>query len=326
MLRRRLLNVFKVAFGVGMLAYIARDVHGAQLMALARKGNPAHLWAGVGCMLVAMMYFQWTRLHVLIKGFTNGIATSLKIFYVGALFNNLLPSNIGGDAIRLIYLKNLRTENWGTPFMLLLLHRLSGFVVLVLAGLVYVGLEHTRLLSLLEARHLLLQLSARTWLLGGAGLLLVAVLGLFAVRRLSDRVRERVLGFGRNCRGAFTVVSGKDFTWLMVHTFLFHGLRMLSFYYLVRYLGQQVSMWDLVFVISATAVAAVLPVTVAGLGVVEGSISGLLAMYGVADSSAVAVALVNRLVLLLMAAIGGIVYAATRDERAQRVPHLEPSA
>jgi uncharacterized membrane protein YbhN (UPF0104 family) len=59
----------------------------------------------------------------------------------------------------------------------------------------------------------------------------------------------------------------------------------------------------------------VLPVTVAGLGVLEASITGLLVMYGVEVSSAAAVALVNRAVLMLSAAIGGIIYLRSADNR-----------
>ncbi len=52
----------------------------------------------------------------------------------------------------------------------------------------------------------------------------------------------------------------------------------------------------------------------------------LLSVYGVVHSFAVAVAFVNRLLLLLMAAIGAVVYAATRAERGKPVPSLEPGA
>lgn len=315
MLRKRLMNLLKIAFGLGTLLWIARGLQPSELLALARKGNVVHLALGVGCLLIAMMYFQWTRLHLLMKGYAVSIKTSLKIFYVGALFNNLLPGNIGGDAIRLIYLKNLKADNWGTPFMLMLLYRLSGLFVLVLGGLVYIAIEHQRLLALLQAQHLLLSLSTRTWLLGFSALVVVAIVGVLALRRLSEKLRTRALGFLRNCGAAFGMLSLRDRFSLVTHTVLLHLFRMFAFYYLVMYLGQHVSMWDLVFVISATAVAAVLPITVAGLGVMEGSISGLLTMYGVDPSAAVAVALVNRAVLLLLAAIGGVVYVATRAER-----------
>ncbi|HEX2675166.1 MAG TPA: hypothetical protein VHM19_00965, partial [Polyangiales bacterium] len=90
MWRKRLFNLLKVAFGLGMLAFVAHGLDVQKVRELASKGDPMKLALGTLSLLVAMMYFQWTRLHVLIKGYTGGVATSLKIFYVGALFYNLL--------------------------------------------------------------------------------------------------------------------------------------------------------------------------------------------------------------------------------------------
>ncbi len=326
---KRIKNLLKVAFGLGILAWIVSGIRLDELRTLASQGDPLNLGLGVGSLLVAMLYFQWSRLHLLIKGYTDGIATSLKIFYVGALFNNVLPSNIGGDAIRLMYLKSLRADNWGTPFMLLLLYRLSGFTLLVLGGLCYVIFDYDRLLQLLAAQHVLVSLDARSWLIAGAVALVGLLVGLWLLRRLSARMRDRVLGFLRNCRAGLAQLSGGDAVQLVVQTALFHGCRLLSFYYLILYLGQHVSLWDLLFVISATSIIAVLPVTVAGLGVMEGSITLLLSMYGVTPSSAVAIALVNRAVMLLLAAIGAVIYLTSRDEVARargNAPPLQAAA
>jgi uncharacterized protein (TIRG00374 family) len=317
---KALKNLLKVAFGLGLLAWTVSGIRLGELATLAREGDPKNLALGVGTLLIAMLYFQWSRLHLLIKGYTDGIATSLKIFYVGALFNNVLPSNIGGDAIRLMYLKSLRAENWGAPFMLLLLYRASGFALLVFGGLIYIAFDHERLIRLLEAQHVFVSLSTRTWLIAGAVALIGLAVAVFLIRRLSAQVRTRIFGFLRNCQGALAQLSRGDVVQLVIQTALFHGFRLLSFYYLILYLGQHVSLWDLVFVISATAIIAVLPVTIAGLGVMEGSISLLLAMYGVTPSSAVAIALVNRAVMLFLAAIGGVIYLTSKDDivRTQR--------
>jgi glycosyltransferase 2 family protein len=310
---KRLQNFFRLAFGLSVLAWIAWQLELAKLLAIARAGEPRHFALGCGFLVVAMLGLQWTRLHLLIKSYQPGLAMSLKIFFVGALFNNFLPSNLGGDAMRLIYLQGLRAQSWATPFTLLLVYRLSSFVMLLLGGFVYIALEHARLVQLLRAQQLWVEPRGSTWLAamgGGLGLLAIA----FALReRLSARVKRRAAEFARACQAALQLLSRRDLCWLFVQTGLFHLCRMLSFYFLVRYGGQSIALWDLVFVISATAVMAVLPVTVAGLGVLEASITGLLVMYGVELSSAGAVAFVNRAVLLLTAAIGGIIYLRSGD-------------
>jgi uncharacterized membrane protein YbhN (UPF0104 family) len=174
------------------------------------------------------------------------------------------------------------------------------------------------LLSLLRAHQLLVELRSSTWLAAVGGGLALLLLALRQRHRLSAGLRTRAASFAGACRTAWQLLSRSDLCWLCVQTALFQLCRMLAFYFLVRYAGQAIALWDLVFVISATAVIAVLPVTVAGLGVLEASITALLVMYGVELSCAGAVALVNRAVLLLSAAIGGAIYLRSSDPRSAR--------
>jgi uncharacterized protein (TIRG00374 family) len=308
--RKPLQNLLRMAFGLGVLVWVARQIDVASLASLVQRGDPYQLALGVGASLVGMHGVQWTRLHLLIRGYTSSLATSLKIFYVGALFNNFLPSNVGGDAIRMLYLQGLRTENLGTPFMLMLLYRVSSFAVLMLGGLVYIAWEWRRLLSLLAARGIGATLDAIS-LLSAALAVLASLAVLWWLRaRIAARLHARVLEFARGCRAGLALLSRADLAALLLQTVVFHFLRMLSFFYLVRFGGQHVALSDLVFVISAMAVVSILPITIAGFGVIEASITGLLGLFGVDLSCAAAVALVNRAVMLLAAAIGGMIYLA----------------
>jgi len=79
-------------------------------------------------------------------------------------------------------------------------------------------------------------------------------------------------------------------------------------------------------VLAVTAIAGVIPITAGGLGLVEGAISMTLALYGVSEGAALAVAIVNRLVLLAGAATGGLVYLAVRAAPAADGSAHEPQA
>jgi uncharacterized protein (TIRG00374 family) len=308
--RKQLQNLLRMAFGLGVLVWIVCQIDFASLASLVRRGDPYQLAFGVGASLAGMHGLQWARLHLLIRGYTSSLATSLKIFYVGALFNNFLPSNVGGDAIRMLYLQGLRTENLGTPFMLMLIYRVSSFAVLMLGGLVYVAFGWRRLLKLLAARGIAVPLDATTAACVALALL-ASLAALWWLRaRIAARLHARVLEFARGCRAGLVLLSRADLAALLLQTVLFHVLRMLSFFYLVRFGGQHVALPDLVFVIAAMALVSFLPITIAGFGVIEASITGLLGLFGVDLSCAAGVALVNRAVMLLAAAIGGTIYLA----------------
>ena len=95
-----------------------------------------------------------------------------------------------------------------------------------------------------------------------------------------------------------------------VECFLRHLTRLLGFLYVVRYMGEDVGIGALIMVMAVTAVLALAPVTVGALGVMEGSITIMLGAYGVSAPAAVTVALMNRIVLLLAAAVGAVLYAS----------------
>jgi uncharacterized membrane protein YbhN (UPF0104 family) len=255
---------------------------------------------------------QALRLHVLVARYTQRLAVTLKIFFVSAFFNSLLPSNLGGDAIRLVYLRQLRADNWGGPFAMLLLHRASGMFVLLLGAAVYGAIEHERLVRVLheggvQARLPLPVLGAAA---GAAALLAGAWFALSARQRA--RVVQRLGGFAANCARALGETGRLPALELLLLTVAFHFTRMLGFYVLIGYAGGSVQLWDLTIVLAVTALAGVVPITVGGLGLVEGAISLTLVLYGVPRGAAFAVAIANRVVLLAGAAAGGLVYLAVR--------------
>jgi glycosyltransferase 2 family protein len=311
------LRWLKVAVGLGLLAFIGSRVDPRELAQLLRRGDGRQLALGLGLLLLANPIMQALRLHVLVARYTERLAVTLKIFFVSAFFNSILPSNLGGDAIRLMYLRQLRADNWGGPFALLLLHRASGMFVLLFAAAVYAALQHARLAAVLRAGHV--QTHVPLPALALAALLLAAlVVGWFVLpQELRSRLSASMRGFAANCASALLQVGAPVALGLLVLTLGFHFLRMLAFYVLVHYAGESVGLWDLSIVLAVTALAGVIPITAGGLGLVEGAISITLALYGVSEGAALAVAIANRLVLLVGAAAGGLVYLGARDARGQ---------
>jgi len=67
----------------------------------------------------------------------------------------------------------------------------------------------------------------------------------------------------------------------------------------------------------------VIPISVGGLGLMEGAISVTLGLFGVSQGAAFAAAAANRLVMWLGAAIGGLVYLGSRDGEGEEDEPLE---
>lgn len=307
--RSKMLRWARLSLGLLLLLLLLSRVDGREIAELMRKGDARELALGIGLLVLANPVLQVLRLHVLIARYSQRLATSFKLFLVGAFFNLMLPSNVGGDAVKLLYLRRMNAENWAAPFTLLLLHRVTGMVSLLLAAAGYALIEHERFIAMLRRSQVdaHIPLDARLLVVG---VVVVAALVL-GWRLLSADTRARLTAklvqFSRDCGSALARVGVARALALLALTVAFHLVRMAAFCVLVAYAGERLAFADSLIVLAATAVAGVIPITVGGLGLMEGAVSVTLLLYGVSAQAGVVVAVANRVVLLLGAGLGGIV-------------------
>jgi glycosyltransferase 2 family protein len=311
----------RVLLGVGLLALLITRVELAEYGALLRSGDRAQLVLGLGLLFLAFPVLQALRLHPLVARYTESLRATFVVFMVGAFFNTMLPSNVGGDAVRLLYLKRMRAQNWGGPFAMLMLHRAAAMGVLLLAAGVYALLNAHRLAGVLAGvkvdPRIAAQLQPATVILVVAAVLALGAIAWRLAGGLRAKLAVRARRFATECWEAVRAVGWGAASVLLALTALFHFVRMLAFYLLIRSTGQTIALLDLLPVLAATALAGVVPLTVGGLGLMEGAISVTLSLFGVAETAAIGAALANRAVLLVSAAIGGVVYVVSgRVDRA----------
>jgi uncharacterized protein (TIRG00374 family) len=72
--------------------------------------------------------------------------------------------------------------------------------------------------------------------------------------------------------------------------------------------GLDIGYWDLAWVIAVVSVVVLIPVSVGGLGVREGSLVGLLGLFGISSDKALSLSLSILLLQIFDAMIGGVVY------------------
>ncbi len=322
-MRRRVLAILRVGLGLGLLALLVARIDPSEYGALLREGDHGQLVLGLALLFLAFPVLQALRLHVLVARYTESLAGSFVVFMVGAFFNTMLPSNVGGDAVRLVYLKRMRAENWGGPFAMLMLHRASGMGVLLVAAAIHAAFNGSRLGQVLAGveldRHGL-RPDGKMLAIAAAGVVLLVVAAVAIGARYRTRVAERIRRFALECWDATRALGWSAASALIALTVVFHFVRMLAFYVLVRGMGEQIALFDLLPVLAATALAGVVPLTVGGLGLMEGAISVTLALFGVATPVGIAAALANRAVLLASAALGGVVYVTSGGTRAAADP------
>src|SRR5688572_5064872 len=99
--RTATLQLLKVGISVGLLVWLFRQVDAARLWDAVRAAS--WWWLGVAALLYfAMLVVSSWRWNTLLRaqGIVIRLPTLIGSFLVATFFNNFLPSNIGGDVVR----------------------------------------------------------------------------------------------------------------------------------------------------------------------------------------------------------------------------------
>jgi glycosyltransferase 2 family protein len=243
----------------------------------------------------------------------------LQSYLSGIFFNNLLPSTVGGDALRMY-----DSWRWGAgraeAVTVIVVDRLMGIIALMAFAL---G-------ALVLAPHIVGELPALpVWVgLGAVGILGATAAALLPLRRFRSRTGPwvgRFPGFLRRPVGKFShaLQAYRDDTGAVgvaLGLSVLLQLNVILHYYLIaRALSLPVGFAAFFLIIPLSLAVMTIPLSVNAIGIRENIFAFFLAFYGVGTSAALAFAWVSFGLILLQGVIGGIVYAlrgdsSTRDE------------
>jgi glycosyltransferase 2 family protein len=234
----------------------------------------------------------------------------LRAYWIGSFLSNYLPSNVGGDVVRVLVLRPwARVETLASS---VLIERLTGVAALALISATCLGIravEPTKLniaLWLLVAAiigGLALVFAAGSRLIRGGAALMARLPSLF--RKVSakvDRFGEAVAVF-RGTPGEL-VIAG---LWSLV----FYGILVLFQFMLLRAVGSTITLADTALVAPLVPLVSLLPITANGLGLTEGAIVLFYTQMGVPPEQAFAAALLRRLVTIGTSLPGGLFWMST---------------
>lgn len=295
--------------GALLVALLAKAPHPSELLPDGHLDTLLLLAAAVVTTFVGVVLAAWRWQRVLrLFGVTLPLLVLTRHCLSGMFVGNVLPSTIGGDVVRVTRV-GAATGSPSDAFGSVALERLTGFVALPL--LVAVGiLIHP---SVLDAGHIWLPI-----LVAGATLaLLTLILTAAGHPRLAGRFTDhenwaRYLGAVH--RGVDRLRRDPAQIGPVVATAVAYQCSVVAVYALIfRALGIPVAVGALLVYAPAVLMLQVLPVSLAGLGVREGTLvlllHGTLARAGLPDSRAVAAGLLWYGCTLLVSMLGAPAFA-----------------
>jgi glycosyltransferase 2 family protein len=245
-----------------------------------------------------------------------GVGALMKIVFVGLFFNQVLPTGVGGDAVRAWRCRKLGI-GLGAAIRSILLDRACGYLVLVL---VYAA----SLPSLLRILPDTQQRSGVVAVLGVALFGVLALLFLDCLPRAILRIRaiEPLAELARQSRRLFTH-PGRCSAVLGWST-LTIGLTILAFDLVANSVGCRLPLTDWIMIVPPVTLIQLLPISLAGWGVREVVLVVALASFGVPAEAALAISVLLGLSLILIGVPGGPIWLTDWDI-AQPSPKRKPS-
>lgn len=296
-----LANLFKGTVTLGLIGLLVNSVDMRRVSEHLRGTDVMLFLAALFVMMIQAVIaaFRW-RLILNFKRMDIAFPKLVRFLWLGLFFNQLLPSSVGGDAVRGLCLMR-EGFSLGRASVAVLVDRMMG-----MAGLV---------LLVIAALPLSLQYlpkgNVRTGVLAVAG---VAVAGIILVALL-DRITGRLVewriarGMTALSREARALLSGRGpglaVTGISVSIQI---LSIVSVAILAAAAEIEAAYLALVLVLPLATLLMTVPVSVAGWGVREGVMVIGLGYAGISADQALALSILYGLLLLVVALPGGFVW------------------
>ena len=315
-------------FGVSLLLlfFTLRLIDWRGSLELAGRANPGLLAVAVGLLLAERILSTSKWLMLLrAKGSPITFWRLLVINFIGGFWGLVLPSSVSADIVRGYYLSK-STANVSLAVTSMVIDRLMGALALVLLGCVSAwmvgdtfGLAHARLIAA-----------------GVAVALFIGIVLLFhngfmhwMDRRIIQRMANRK-AIQHVRRWIVTCLQYRQYPRALVASFLLTGfvqmLRILVFYAVALSFGVHASVTYYFIFVPLITLLIMLPVSINGIGVREGSFVAFFALVGVSTAQAFIISFVVSVLTTLMTAVGGVFYMFDKSAITPQKPEFSPPA
>jgi uncharacterized protein (TIRG00374 family) len=313
-MRRSLRIAFQLAVSGGLIAYLLWKIDLGATADYIASSNPVYVSAAAAIYVMTLLPMAW-RWRVLLasKGLHEPLAWLTKLYFIGYAASQVLPTGIGGDAVRMVEHARKRPRAKGEAAAAILMERIigsAGILIVVAVGLALAFGRYDNIAPLIWVEV--------------ACVVGLAVFGLLLFSRRANALLQERIPRG----SARRLQRGLNAVWTALHGYRWERralgivltvtvgvqfVRMLAIWLCGEAVGVDVS--PLVYVILGPLLFLVtmVPVTVNGLGVRESFFVFFLARFGVPHDAAFAAALPGGLILAWRSLHGAVVSVGRSD-------------
>jgi glycosyltransferase 2 family protein len=302
------ISAVKAAVSLGLLALLFSRVDVSRLWSVARQASPAWLAAALLLYFGMVLASAW-RWGVLLRAqhvtLPYGVLT--QSFLVATFFNNFLPSNIGGDVIRIADTAGAAgSKTLATTVVLI--DRGIGLLGLALMAATGASLMHRMAVGPVGPGML--------WAGFGLGAMIAtpALLMPETVGRLLQplRVFHQEWVDARIGKLTYALTRFKETPTALAACFagavVVQGLLVLFYVAIARSMHMPIGFAELAVIVPVSFIVQMIPLSVNGFGVREATFGFYFTRLGLPLESAIAVSFVGAALIMLFSLTGGVAY------------------
>ncbi len=321
-MKKKIFSIIQIIVTLLLLFYLSRKVDFRQALVNMKQANIFILLLCGFLFFIFIAIGNW-RWKILLdsRNIKFSFGYLLKVYFISWFFNNILPTTIGGDVLRIAYTTqkdNATGKNSTSPaFAAAFVDRFIGFI-----GLFFFALLASAGLILSkqgQGNYLLLNLL-------GFIILVIILLAMFSdsVHRIFSKIfkRIKIFALGEKFERAYTEVKEyRQQKSKLFYSFLLSLLVQFVSGFIWFFVGLSISISRSILYyflyIPVIGIITMIPITVGGLGMRENMFVNIFnSVAGVAREKALAISGLYLIINLIFALIGGIIFLLTK--RAQQ--------
>lgn len=308
-MKKKFIFWLKVVLSIGLIFWLVKrvDWKSVSLMFSTISWPLLFLYVVLQLSANAVSAKKWQTI-ARFKGITLSLKDAFFTYLAGTFINNFLPSTIGGDAYRGIWLAK-KTGARAASFSTVVFDRFIGLWTTALLALLFspflfsfmkesvpLAITYICLVVFFAVDLIITYIYCKSWFHQ-----FVARLPFFKLRRFLEEIIF------------YTQKHIWLYTSLWSALFVFVGL-ILTNLVLFRSLGSQVSIFPFISVMLLVAIVSSIPLTISNIGVKEWTYITFFALIGVSVETAITVALLQRFIQMILSFIALPQYLANREK------------
>ena len=316
-LKHRFSKLFLAIIVCGILTFV---VDSSELLNILSQASLKYFLLLL-CISVPMIWVSCLKWNTLLAAYGHKVSTLylMRLYTMGYFFNTFMPSYVGGDLIR-SYLLGKSVGDQADALSATVLERATGFVAMAILAACFL-LFGASAAEGIEMAIFIIAIFAITFLLACFS----KRIGNFvfaAIKRVLNFVpfwgiRTGLQKFFNKIDTALNLIRGNRNLLIvtMLYSLLFHCLTVINTYLAARAIGwHDVDVTKLFIVVPLVLLVSVLPLTPSGIGVQEGAFLFFLKRIGASSAHGLAVGLVLRAKVLIIALVGALLWVLSKDK------------